>query len=175
MPPPYPLRHVTARVTAGTGESHAGDSCCSAGPPRPPSPRGLSLSRWSLLRPPAGWAWVGGSSPGPWECGGLRGAVPVQGPGAQGTRGSARDSGPRAGMCGRTPCPRQPINSRWRGPRGSQQVALPDRSLLLRVSSSALAVSLRYGCGELHRTPHSKVTEAPGSPHITPRSCPRVE
>lgn len=68
VPPPYPLRHVTARVTAGTGESHAGDSCCSAGPPRPPSPPGRSLSRRSLLGPPGGWGvqpgLVGGSGEG---------------------------------------------------------------------------------------------------------------
>lgn len=140
----------------------------------PPLPASPFPGGPSSARPRDGRGWVGPAPARGRECGGLRGAVPVQGPGAQGTRGSARDSGPRAGMCGRTPCPRQPINSRWRGPRGSQQVALPDRSLLLRVSSSALAVSLRYGCGELHRTPHSKVTEAPGSPHITPRSCPRV-
>lgn len=48
--------------TAGTGESHAFDSCCSAGLPLPPCPPCLTPSRLSILGLPGG---------------GCRGPVPV--------------------------------------------------------------------------------------------------
>lgn len=91
LPPTTPCD--CPRGTAGTDESHAGNSCCSAGPPRPPSRLCFSPSRRSILRQPARGLQPrtrGGSGAG------IPGSVPAQGPGPPyawdaGTRGPTRD------------------------------------------------------------------------------------
>lgn len=117
------------RGTAGADESHAGNSCCSAGPPRPPSPLCLSPLPGgpSSARPVAPAPERGrGVSRAPSQ----RRVLARRTPGAPG-RGAAREiKALVAGCAAAQSCPRPPIYSRGPGPRCSQQVALPAHSLL---------------------------------------------
>lgn len=131
--------------SAQTGESQASNSCCSAGPPRPPSlrspavhpqpaqgplgatprdfgegariaaPSSLSAKSWPGVLP---WCWG---------------------------RGPTRDCGPRGRMCGRTRCSWWPIYSRWlclwlfwpeRLSAGGTRACTPARTQLLFMHSS---------------------------------------
>lgn len=137
---------------AGTGESHAGNSCCSAGPPRPPSPPRLSAPQPSILDLPRPQA----SSPGRGE--GIRGTAlpspsagpwPAQRLGLQG-RGAPRVIKALAAGC----TVAHPVLGglfiagggarRSLGLWGSQQVALPARSSLPRRSLDSSYARLSF-------------------------------
>lgn len=88
-------------------------------PPLPASP--LPDGPSSGFRPGGGRRGRRGPGASPASPG--AGSWPAVRPGSE-DWGPARDEGPRGGMCGRTPCPRQPIYSRWRCPPLSSSGAL---------------------------------------------------